>query len=75
MVVGRTLWDFAFEVIRTPGFGLFLIALLIFIELILIIILLMAYSGLIEIEFSYRELGLAIHHLTSHLAKRVILIC
>ncbi len=35
MVVGRTLWDFAFEVIRTPGFGLFLIALLIFIELIL----------------------------------------
>ena len=45
MVVGRTLWDFAFEVIRTPGFGLFLIALLIFIELILIIILLMAYSG------------------------------
>jgi len=30
---------------------------------------------LIEIEFSYSELGLAIHHLTSHLAKRVILIC
>ena len=48
MVVGRTLWDFAFEVIRTPGFGFFLIALLIFIELILIIILLMAYAGLIE---------------------------
>jgi hypothetical protein len=34
----------------------------------------MAYAGLIDIEFSYGELGLEIHHLTSHLAERVILI-
>jgi hypothetical protein len=32
----------------------------------------MAYAGLIDIEFSYGEMGLAIHHLTSHLAERVI---
>ena len=35
----------------------------------------MAYAGLIDMEFTYGELGLSIHHLTGHLAKRVILIC
>ncbi len=68
MVVGRTLWDFAIEVVKTPGFGLFLIALLIFIEFILILILVMTYAGLIDIEFSYGGLGVVMHHLTGHLA-------
>lgn len=68
MVVGRTLWDFAIEVVKTPGFGLFLIALLIFIEFILILILIMTYAGLIDIEFSYGGLGVVMHHFTVHLA-------
>lgn len=62
MVVGRTQWDFAIEVIERPGFGLFLIALLIFIELILILIFVMAYTGLIDIEVSYGGLDVVMHH-------------
>lgn len=68
MVVGRNQWDFAIEVIRTPGFGLFLIALLIFIEFILILILAMTYAGLIDIEFSYGGLGVVIHQFTGQMA-------
>jgi len=67
MVMGRTPWDFAIEAIRTPAFGLFLIALLIFIELILILIFIMTYAGLVDIEFSYGGLGVVIHHLTGQL--------
>lgn len=67
MVTGRTPWDFAIEAIRTPAFGLFLIALLIFIELILILIFIMTYAGLIDIQFSYGGLGVVIHHLTGQL--------
>jgi len=58
MVVGRTLWDFVIEVIRMPGFGIVLIALLIFLEVILILILVLVHNGLICIKFSYGGLGL-----------------
>ncbi len=68
MVVGRTPWDFAIEAVRTPGFGLFLIALLIFVELILILIFIMTYAGLIDIEFSYGGLGVEMHHLSENLS-------
>ncbi|MGB4678997.1 hypothetical protein [Methanothrix sp.] len=68
MVVGRTPWDFAIEAIRMPGFGLFLIALLIFVEIIIILIFIVTYAGLINIEFSYGGLGVLIHHLTGHLS-------
>jgi len=37
MVVGRSLWDFVIEVVRMPGFGIVLIALLILLEVILIL--------------------------------------
>ena len=68
MVVGRTPWDFAVEAIRTPAFGLFLIALLILIELILILLFIMTYAGLIDIEFSYGGLGVEMHHLRANLS-------
>ena len=63
MVVGRTLWDFVIEVVRMPGFGLILVALLILLEAILVLILLMAHNGLIDVKFSYGGLGLELHHL------------
>lgn len=69
MIVGRTLWDFAIEATERPGFGLFLIAQLIFIELILILIFVMAYTGLVDIEVSYGGLDVVIHHSPEHLAR------
>jgi hypothetical protein len=63
MVVGRTLWDFVIEVIRTPGFGIVLIAVLILLEFILILILVMVHNGLIGIKLSYGGLGVELYHL------------
>ena len=63
MVVGRTLWDFAIEVIRMPGFGIVLIALLILLEVILILILVLVHNGMIGIKFSYGGLGLELYNL------------
>jgi hypothetical protein len=63
MVVGRTLWDFVIEVVRMPGFGFVLLALLILLEVILVLILLMVHDGLIGIKFSYGGLGLELYHL------------
>ncbi len=37
MVVGRTLWDFIFEALQTPGLRVDLIALLILLEVMLIV--------------------------------------
>jgi hypothetical protein len=62
MVVGRTIWDFASEMLQTPGRGIFLLAVLIFLELI-IILLLLFQSGLIGIKISYGGLGVDLHHL------------
>jgi hypothetical protein len=63
MVVGRTLWDFVIEVIRMPGFGMVLIALLILLEVILILILVLVHNGLIGIKISYGGLGLELYNL------------
>ena len=63
MVVGRTLWDFAIEVVRMPGFGVVLIAMLILLEVILILILVLVHNGLVGIRLSYGGLGLELYHL------------
>ena len=68
MVVGRTLWDFIIEAFQKPGFGMILIALLISFEVLLILILLLADSGFIDIRFSYGGLGLELHHMAAWLA-------
>ncbi len=68
MVVGRTLWDFVIEAFRTPGVGLILIALLILFEIILILILLLAHNGLLDIKFSYGGLGLELGQFAALLA-------
>ncbi|OPY49665.1 MAG: hypothetical protein A4E49_03037 [Methanosaeta sp. PtaU1.Bin112] len=58
MVVGRTLWDFVAEAIQTPGVAIILIALLTLFEILLILILLMAHNGLLDLKFNYGGLGL-----------------
>lgn len=63
MVVGRTLWDFAIEIVRMPGFGVVLIALLILFEVILILILVLVHNGLVGIKLSYGGLGLELYNL------------
>ena len=63
MVVGRSLWDFVIEVVRMPGFGIVLIALLILLEVILILILVLVHNGLISMKFSYGGLGLELCNL------------
>jgi len=68
MVVGRTLWDFVIEAFQTPGVGLILIALLILFEIILILILLLAHNGLLDLKFSYGGLGLELGQFAALLA-------
>jgi hypothetical protein len=63
MVVGRTIWDFASEVLQMPGRSIFLLVVLIFLELIIIMLLLMQ-NGLIGVKISYGGLGVELHHLT-----------
>jgi hypothetical protein len=58
MVVGRTLWDFVIEVFQTPGLGIVLITLLILLEITLILILLLAHNGVLDLKFNYGGLGL-----------------
>jgi len=65
MVVGRTVWDFAVEVLHMPGRSIFLLVVLIFLELIIILLLLMQ-SGLIGIRISYGGLGVELQHLAAH---------
>jgi len=65
MVVGRTIWDFASEVLQMPGRSIFLLVVLIFLELIIIMLLLMQ-NGLIGVKISYGGLGVELHHLTAH---------
>ncbi len=61
MIVGRTLWDFIIEVIKTPGFGVVLLALFILLELIFIILLLLIHSGLFSVKLSYGGLAIELH--------------
>jgi hypothetical protein len=65
MVVGRTIWDFASEVLQMPGRSIFLLALLIILDLIIIVLLLMQ-NGLVGVKISYGGLGVELHHLTAH---------
>jgi hypothetical protein len=63
MVVGRTLWDFLIEVVRSPDLRGMLLALLVMLELAFIVLLLLIQSGLIVVKFSYGGLGVELHHL------------
>ncbi len=58
MVVGRTLWDFVIEAFQTPGLGIIIIAVLILFEITLILVLLLAHNGILNLKFSYGGLGL-----------------
>ncbi len=61
MVVGRTLWDFIIELIRTPGIGLVLLTAFILLELLLVIMVLLIHSGVIIVKLSYGGLGIEVH--------------
>lgn len=65
MVVGRTLWDFIFEALQTPGLRVYLVALLILLEVLLIILLLLVHSGLIGVKISFGGFGIEFDHLSS----------
>jgi len=62
MVVGRTLWDFIFEALQTPGLRVYLVALLILLEVMMIVLLLLVHSGLIGVKISVGSLGIELDH-------------
>ncbi|OPY50679.1 MAG: hypothetical protein A4E48_01781 [Methanosaeta sp. PtaU1.Bin060] len=63
MVVGRTLWDFVFEMLQAPRLRLILLAALVFLDLVIIVLLLLMHSGLVSIEISYGGLSVEVHPL------------
>jgi len=63
MIVGRTLWDFLIEVVRSPDLRGMLLALLVMLELAFIVLLLLIQSDLIAVKFSYGGLGVELHPL------------
>ncbi|MGA9098730.1 MAG: hypothetical protein WB392_07350 [Methanotrichaceae archaeon] len=63
MVVGRTLWDFIIEMAMTQGIGAMLLAVFVLLEIIIIVVLLI-YSGILSIRLNYGVLDLEMHHLT-----------
>ncbi len=63
MVVGRTLWDFVFEMLQAPRLRLILLAALVLLDLIVIILLILIHNGLIDIKFSYDSLSMELHPL------------
>ncbi len=65
MVVGRTLWDFIIEVVRTPDLRVTFLALLVLLEMAFILLLLLVQMGLIDVKLSYGGLGLELHHLAA----------
>ncbi|MDD4653152.1 MAG: hypothetical protein PHQ34_13110 [Methanothrix sp.] len=68
MVVGRTLWDFAIEALATPGVAIVLIALLLLFEITLILMLLLAHNGILDLKFSYGGMGLELGQFAALLA-------
>lgn len=72
MIVGRTLWDFLIEVVRTPGLRGPLLALLVLLELAFILLLLLIQSGLIAVKLSYGGLGIELHHLAAVISWRQV---
>jgi hypothetical protein len=65
----RTLWEFNIEAFQTPGLGIILIAQIILLELILILILLLAHNGLLDLKFIYVGLGLELHQFATLVLK------
>lgn len=63
MVVGRTLWDFVFEMLQAPRLRAILLAALVLLDLIFIILLLLIHNGLIDIKFSYGGASVELHPL------------
>ena len=63
MVVGRTLWDFLWEVAQNPRLMPSLLAGLILLEVALIIIALLIHSGLITMKFSLGSFEFEVHPL------------
>ncbi len=73
MVVGRTLWDFVFEMLEAPRLRLILLAALVLLDLIIIILLLLIHAGLIDIKLGYGGLSVELHSLLrSILMKRAL---
>ncbi|HUI40133.1 MAG TPA: hypothetical protein VLY86_04340 [Methanothrix sp.] len=61
--MGRTLWDFVFEMLQAPRLRMVLLAALVFLDLIIIILLLLIHAGLIDIGIGYRGLSVEVHPL------------
>jgi hypothetical protein len=72
MVVGRTLWDFLWEVAQNPRLMPSLLAGLILFEVALIIIALLIHSGLITMKFSLGSFEFDVHPLIKLSAILVI---
>lgn len=72
MVVGRTLWDFIIEVVRTPDLKGTFLALLVLLEMAFIILLLLVQMGLIDVKLSYGGIGLELNHLAAVISWRQI---
>ncbi len=70
MIVGRTLWDFIIEVVRTPDLRGMFLALLVLLEMAFILILLLVQMGLIDMRLSYRGFGFELHHLAALISWR-----
>ena len=58
MVVGRTMWDFAMEMVQNPSLRLWMLVLLILLEIVFIIIAVLIHSGLLSLKISYGGIGL-----------------
>lgn len=68
MVVGRTLWDFIIEMAMTPGIGAMLLAAFVLLEMVIIVILLI-YSGILSIKLNYGGLDLELNQLIMVIGK------
>jgi hypothetical protein len=63
MVVGRTLWDFLWEVIQNPRLRGSVLAVLILLEVAFIILALLIHSGLLTMKFSFGGFDVEVHPL------------
>lgn len=73
MVVGRTLWDFVFEMLQAPRLRLILLAALVFLDLLIIILLLLIHAGLIDIRLGYGGLSVEVHSLLLPILRKKVL--
>lgn len=63
MVVGRTLWDFVIEVTQKPELMNLLLVLLVLSELVFMILILLAQSGILGIRLNYGGIQVELHPL------------